>query len=101
MPASLVGIKSLLVDPAFVRKTLGRGAIASIFGRGRGHGKCGTCSRGKGMQFPIYYVSKSLLSAETNYSHLEKLASTLVEVAHKLSPYLQCHPIAIVTAYPL
>ncbi|XP_057811617.1 uncharacterized protein LOC131025850 [Salvia miltiorrhiza] len=52
-------------------------------------------------QSPIYYVSKSLLDAETRYSQLEKLALALVHAAKKLRPYFQCHPIVVATTYPL
>ncbi|XP_057780030.1 uncharacterized protein LOC130998612 [Salvia miltiorrhiza] len=52
-------------------------------------------------QSPIYYVSKSLLDAETRYSQLEKLALALVHAARKLRPYFQCHPIQVITTYPL
>ncbi|KAL5547039.1 hypothetical protein UlMin_006726 [Ulmus minor] len=55
----------------------------------------------KGKQFPIYYVSKSLLDAETRYTQLEKLALALVTAARKLRPYFQCHPITVYTTYPL
>ena len=41
----------------------------------------------EGKQFPIYYVSKSLLDAETRYTQLEKLALALITVAYKLQPY--------------
>ena len=54
-----------------------------------------------GKQFPVYYVSKSLLDAETRYTQLEKLALALVTVARKLLPYFQCHPIMVHTTYPL
>ncbi|KAL5566007.1 hypothetical protein UlMin_029171 [Ulmus minor] len=54
-----------------------------------------------GKQLPVYYVSKSLLDAETRYSQLEKLALALVSAARKLRPYFQCHPIVVVTTYPL
>ena len=54
-----------------------------------------------GKQFPVYYVSKSLLDAETRYTQLEKLALALVTAAHKLRPYFQCHPITVYTTYPL
>ena len=43
-----------------------------------------------GKQFPVYYVSKSLLDAETRYTQLEKLALALVTAARKLRPYFQC-----------
>ncbi|KAL5574856.1 hypothetical protein UlMin_016555 [Ulmus minor] len=38
---------------------------------------------------------------ETRYSQLEKLALALVSAARKLRPYFQCHPIVVVTTYPL
>ena len=37
-----------------------------------------------GKQLPVYYVSKSLLDAETRYSQFEKLVLALVSVARKL-----------------
>nr|XP_016470841.1 PREDICTED: uncharacterized protein LOC107793073 [Nicotiana tabacum] len=39
--------------------------------------------------------------AETRYPHLEKLALALIMTSRKLRPYFQCHPISVVTAYPL
>ncbi|XP_031264865.1 uncharacterized protein LOC116123206 [Pistacia vera] len=44
-------------------------------------------------QLPVYYVSKSLLDAETRYSQLEKLAFALIHASRRLRPYFQCHPI--------
>lgn len=55
----------------------------------------------EGTQFPVYYVSKIVTGAETRYPHLEKLALALVVAAQKLRPYFQCHPIAVVTTFPL
>ena len=52
-------------------------------------------------QFPVYYVSKSLLDADTCYTQLEKLALALVTTTRKLRPYFQCHPIMVLTTYPL
>ncbi|XP_056864059.1 uncharacterized protein LOC130511199 [Raphanus sativus] len=52
-------------------------------------------------QHPIYYVSKSLLDAETRYSHLENLAIALVNAALKLRPYFQAHRIVVVTSFPI
>ena len=54
-----------------------------------------------GKQFPVYYVSKSLLDAETRYTQLEKLALAFITAARKLRPYFQCHPITVYTTYPL
>ena len=52
-------------------------------------------------QLPIYYVSKALLDSETRYSHLEKLALALIVAARKLQPYVQAHPIVVVTSFPI
>ncbi|XP_070025279.1 uncharacterized protein [Nicotiana sylvestris] len=55
----------------------------------------------QGTQFPVYYVSRTLGEAETRYPHLEKLALALISASRKLKPYFQCHPISVLTAYPL
>ena len=55
----------------------------------------------EGKQQPIYYVSNTLLDAETRYTQLEKLALALVTAGRKLRPYFQCHPIVVLTQYPL
>ena len=54
-----------------------------------------------GLQHPIYYVSKSLLQAETRYSSLEKLSLALIMACIKLKPYFESHPICVRTNYPL
>ena len=54
-----------------------------------------------GKQSPLYYVSKVLLDAETQYSQLEKLALALITVARKLRPYFQSYPITVLTSFPL
>ena len=54
-----------------------------------------------GKQLPVYYMSKSLLDVETRYSQLEKLVLALVSTTRKLWPYFQCHPIVVITTYPL
>nr|XP_009757868.1 PREDICTED: uncharacterized protein LOC104210618 [Nicotiana sylvestris] len=55
----------------------------------------------KGTQSPIYYISKTLVDAETRYPHLEKLALPLVVTSRKLKPYFQCQPISVVMTFPL
>ncbi|XP_056688000.1 uncharacterized protein [Spinacia oleracea] len=52
-------------------------------------------------QLPIYYISKSLLEAETRYSSLEKLVLALVTAAKKLRHYFETHQIAVMTNYPI
>ncbi|KAL5808663.1 hypothetical protein ACOSQ3_029354 [Xanthoceras sorbifolium] len=54
-----------------------------------------------GKQLLVYYISKTLLDAETRYTQLEKLALALVTAARKLRPYFQCHTISVLTAFPL
>lgn len=55
----------------------------------------------QGTQFPVYYVSRTLGDAETRYPHLEKLALALISTSLKLKLYFQCHPICVLTTYPL
>ncbi|KAL5549382.1 hypothetical protein UlMin_004613 [Ulmus minor] len=54
-----------------------------------------------GVQWPIYYTSKSLLDAKTRYPEIEKLALALMVVARKLRPYFQAQTIVILTKFPL
>ncbi|KAL5571672.1 hypothetical protein UlMin_021269 [Ulmus minor] len=55
----------------------------------------------EGVQWPIYYTSKSLLDAETRYPDVEKLALALMIAARKLRPYFQAHTIIVPTKFPL
>ncbi|KAG5516717.1 hypothetical protein RHGRI_037452 [Rhododendron griersonianum] len=52
-------------------------------------------------QQPIYYISKTLLPAETRYLPIEKLALALVSTKRKLLPYFQSFTIVVITEYPL
>ena len=54
-----------------------------------------------GEQQPVYYVSKTLLDAQTRYSPLEKLAWALVMTSRKLVQYFQAHTIVVITEHPL
>ena len=53
------------------------------------------------IQWPIYYVSKRLLDAETRYPELEKLALALMITSRKLRPYFYVHLIEVLINYPL
>lgn len=53
------------------------------------------------IQHPVYYVSKQLIDAETKYLDIEKLALVLVIASRKLRPYLEAHPIVVLTNYLL
>ena len=52
-----------------------------------------------GVQYPVYYVSKSLVDAKTRYMPMEKLAYSLVMTSRKLLPYFQTHQIEVLTKY--
>ena len=43
----------------------------------------------EGIQRPVYYLSKTLVDAETRYFPLEKMALALVHAIRKLPYYLQ------------
>lgn len=50
-----------------------------------------------GVQKPIYYISKTLVDAETRYLPLEKLALTLMHATRKLPHYFQAHTVYVLT----
>ena len=45
----------------------------------------------RGMQQLVYYISKTLVNAETRYLPLEKLVLALVHATRKLRHYFQAH----------
>ena len=49
----------------------------------------------------IFYVSKTLLGAETRYLPLEKLALALMMASRKLSHYFHAYTIIVLTSFPL
>ena len=53
------------------------------------------------IQWPVYYMSKRLLDAETKYPEFEKLALNLVMASRKLRPYFHSHTIEVLMNYPL
>ena len=53
------------------------------------------CEGMKGVQYPVYYVSKSLVDMEIRYTPMEKLAYYLVMASRKLRPYFQAHQIEV------
>ncbi|WP_375692541.1 RNase H-like domain-containing protein, partial [Bartonella sp. AP4SXKL] len=54
-----------------------------------------------GIQRPVYYISKTLISAELNYTPLEKLVLALVTASRKLQHYFDAHPITLYTSHPI
>ena len=57
--------------------------------------------RDRRVQQPIYYISKTLVNAETRYLPLEKLVLALMHATRKLPHYFQAHTIYVLTKYPL
>ena len=52
-------------------------------------------------QKPTFYISKTLLDAESRYPLMEKLAYAIVTSTRKIRPYFQSHTIIILTTFPL
>ena len=57
--------------------------------------------RDQGVQHPVYYISKTVVNAETKYLPLENLVLALVHATRKLPHYFQAHTIYVLTRYPL
>ncbi|KAF8117434.1 hypothetical protein N665_0010s0011 [Sinapis alba] len=55
----------------------------------------------RGEHEPIFYTSKGMMDAKTQYSKLEKMALAVITSALKLKPYFQSHSIVILTNHPL
>ncbi|KAL0730277.1 hypothetical protein Bca4012_026370 [Brassica carinata] len=98
---ALANIKVYLTTPPLLSKPLD-GETLLLYLAVLEHTVNGVLVREEGRkQYPIYYMRKSLLDAETRYSHLEKLALALVTAARKLCPYFQAHPVVLVTSFPI
>ena len=54
-----------------------------------------------GVQWLIYYVSKSLHKVEVRYLPLEKAILAVVHATRKLPHYFQAHTIMVLTQLPL
>ncbi|KAJ3704748.1 hypothetical protein LUZ61_008453 [Rhynchospora tenuis] len=55
----------------------------------------------KGVQKPVYFISRVLRDAETRYPPIEKAAFAVMIASRKLKPYFQAHPIKVLTELPL
>ena len=54
-----------------------------------------------GVQWPVYYVSKSLHEVEVRYLPLEKAILAVMHGTRKLPHYFQAHMIVVLTQLPL
>ncbi|GJU96315.1 reverse transcriptase domain-containing protein [Tanacetum coccineum] len=52
-------------------------------------------------QCPVQYMSRMLNDAEKNYSPLEKLALSLVNLKRRLRRYFEAHPVKVITDQPI
>ncbi|GJV96071.1 reverse transcriptase domain-containing protein [Tanacetum coccineum] len=52
-------------------------------------------------QCPVQYMSRMLNDAEKNYSPLEKLALSLVNLKRRLRRYFEAHPVEVITDQPI
>ena len=57
--------------------------------------------RDQGVQQPVYYISKTLVDAETGYLPLEKFVLALVHATRKFPQYFQAHIVYVLIEYPL
>jgi hypothetical protein len=55
----------------------------------------------KGVQTPIYFVSRALKDAETRYSHMEKLTLSLVHASRRLRWYFQAYVVEVQMEQPI
>ena len=51
----------------------------------------------KGIQRPVYYISRSLHEVEVRYLPLKKAILAVVHVTHKLPHYFQVHIVVVLT----
>lgn len=55
----------------------------------------------KGVQKPLYYVSKSMVGIELNYLLIKKLVLTLITPSIRLCYYFDAHLIKVITSTPI
>ncbi|PWA40389.1 reverse transcriptase domain-containing protein [Artemisia annua] len=55
----------------------------------------------RGIQIPIYFVSRALPDVEQSYSALEKLILALIHATRRLRRYFKVHPIRVLTDKPV
>ena len=53
--------------------------------------------RDQAVQYPVYYISKTLVNAKTIYLPLGKLVLALVHATRKLPYYFQAHTVYVLT----
>ncbi|XP_074326746.1 uncharacterized protein LOC141664689 [Apium graveolens] len=99
--AALIDLKHYLTNPPYLSKPY-QGEDLYVYMFVTDHSVSGVLVKEhKGVQSPIYYVSKSLMDAETRYTSLEKLVLALAMTSTKLRHYFESHKIHVMTNFPL
>ncbi|KAM1319373.1 hypothetical protein ACFX2H_004380 [Malus domestica] len=78
--------KSEVGDTLIIYLSVSASVVSSVLIRNDGN-----------VEQPVYYASKALQDAETQYSNIEKLALALVMSARKFRPYFQAYSIIVLT----
>ncbi|KAL5564424.1 hypothetical protein UlMin_027588 [Ulmus minor] len=94
-------LKTYLGRPPLLSKPQERESLILYLAVSKGAVSSTLVREEEGVQWPIYYTSKSLLNAETRYPEVEKLALALMIAARKLRPYFQALTIIVPTKFPL
>ncbi|XP_059638670.1 uncharacterized protein LOC132280937 [Cornus florida] len=55
----------------------------------------------EGVQYPVFYVSKTMTEAERRYSKVERVILSLVNAKILLRHYFESHPIVVLTTFPI
>lgn len=93
---SLLGRQGTLEEPANDIKARGR-RYAAIIHSASPKTVAAVLLVEKEKQHPIYFVSHSLNGPKSCYQLIEKMALAVVLAARKPRPYLDCHPIQVLT----
>jgi ribonuclease HI len=86
----------LLNPPVLVAPVKGRPLILYIATQSTSIGALLTQHNDEGKEVPCYYLSRTLVGAENNYSLIEKLCLALVFSLKKLRHYMLAHPIQLI-----
>ena len=94
------GLKGIFDAGTYVNSPGTQGGLIHVPLGIQSHCKCHASNEPRSAE-PVYYISKTLVDAETWYLPLEKLVLALVHATRKLPHYFQAHTIYVLTEYPL
>ncbi|GJT68360.1 reverse transcriptase domain-containing protein [Tanacetum coccineum] len=89
--------------PSIINTAFSEGDTVCIPSSGKQGCLSSTADRSKRKTMPaqFQYVSRTLNDAEKNYSPLEKLALSLVNMTRRLRRYFEAHPVKVITDQPI